>query len=130
MIEHKTDKSTDGQFPKNPCGLFIQKLCILIFCDIVIMMGVHEVDKINSSKLKIPFRGNGQFEPNLVQNCDTLCLPYCKKFTYCSVMRKNRWTVVLINFLKISPFQAKGQLRPNLVPIWPKIIQPYVWDFF
>ena len=45
-------------------------------------------------------------------------------------MRKNRWTVVLINFLKISPFQAKGQLRPNLVPICPKIIQPYVWDFF
>ena len=29
---------------------------------------VHEEDKINVSQLKSPFRGNGQFEPNLAQN--------------------------------------------------------------
>ena len=31
------DKSTDGQFPKSPLGLFIQKLYILIFFDIVVL---------------------------------------------------------------------------------------------
>ena len=99
---------------------------ILLYYD-----GVHEEDKINTSQLKSRFRGNGQFEPNLAHNCDTLCLmiTLClmKDFlTYCSIMRQDRWTVVLINFLKISPFQAKGQLGPNFASIWSNIIQPYI----
>ena len=41
-------------------------------------------------------------------------------------MRQDRYTVVLINFLKISPLQKKGQLEPKFAPILPKIIQPYI----
>ena len=36
--------------------------------------GVKEVDRINTSQLKSPFRENGQSEHNLAPNCGTLCL--------------------------------------------------------
>ena len=35
---------------------------------------VQKIDKININQLKSPFRGNGQFGPNLAPNCDTLYL--------------------------------------------------------
>ena len=41
-------------------------------------------------------------------------------------MKQDRETVVLINFLKKSTFQVKGQVGPNFAPIWPNIIQPYI----
>ena len=39
--------------------------------------GPDEVDKINISQLKSPFRGHGQFRSNLAKNCDTLYLMIC-----------------------------------------------------
>ena len=91
---------------------------------------VHKEDKINTSQLTSPFSGNGQRERNLAQNCDTLCLLICSTLTICltlcSIMKQDMWTVVLINFLKISPFQAKGQLGSNFALPWPKIIQSYI----
>ena len=60
-------------FPKIPeAHLSKMYSVILLYYD-----GVHEVDKINTSQLRSPFKGNGQVEPNLSQNCDTLCLMIC-----------------------------------------------------
>ena len=42
---------------------------ILLYYD-----GLDEVDKSNISQLKSPFRGNGEFGPNLSQNYATLYL--------------------------------------------------------
>ena len=67
QYQWSADKSTGGQFPKNLLG---QKLCIVISVILLYHNGVHKADKINTSQLKSLFRGNGQFEANLTQNCE------------------------------------------------------------
>ena len=64
-------------FPKNPESHLSKKYASLYSVILLYYDGVHKVDKINTSQLRSPFRGNGQVEPNLAQNCDTLCLMIC-----------------------------------------------------
>ena len=64
-------------FPKNPEAHLSKKYASLYSVILLYYDGVHKVDKINTSQLRSPFRGNGQVEPNLAQNCDTLCLMIC-----------------------------------------------------
>ena len=64
-------------FPKIPFTYLSKNYASLYAVILLHYDGVHELDKINTSQLKSPFRGNGQFEPNLAQICDTLCLMIC-----------------------------------------------------
>ena len=64
-------------FPKNPLGQFVHKLCIFIFCDIVVLRWDTLSRQNKYQSVKSPFRGNVQFGPNLAQNCDTLHLMFC-----------------------------------------------------
>ena len=43
------------------------------------MISVYEVEKINISQLKSPFRGNGEFGPSLSQNYAALYLMVISK---------------------------------------------------
>ena len=83
--------------------------------------GLHEVDKIKISQFfkKIPFKHKWvicvQFGSKL-QHLIAHYLPYFKVFLRdCSIMGHNRQTIaVLVNLLKKSSFQAKGQSEPYL----------------
>ena len=83
--------------------------------------GVHEEDKINTSQLKSPLRGNGQFEPNLAQNCDTLCLIICSTVRFDTLQHKEAGQVdsSINHFSQNISFSGKRTIRaqfcPNLV---------------
>ena len=73
MMEHirQTKVLKMVNFPKIP---YLSKKYASLYSVILLYYdGVHEIDKINTTQLKSPFRENGQFEPNLGQNFDTLC---------------------------------------------------------
>ena len=68
--------------------------------------GVHEVDKINISQLKSPFRGNGQFGPNLVKHCDTL---YGQVHKYGAAFGCGVGILMAVPFSSIILFQKQNQ---------------------
>ena len=68
--------------------------------------GVHEVDKINISQLKSPFRRNGPFGPNLVKNCDTL---YGHVHKYEAAFGCGVDILMAVTFLSIVLFQKQNQ---------------------
>ena len=124
---HQIDKSTDGQqikvlvvnFPKITQAYLSKNYAFLYSVTLLYYDGIHEVDKINTCQLKSPFRENGQFHPNLDQNCDTSCLmiSIVRTFlTHCSIMRQDRQTVVLIKFSQHIYFSGKRTIRAQFDP--------------
>ena len=78
MTEHgRQTKVLMVNFPKIPQAHLSKKYASLYSVITLYYDGVHEVDKLNTSQLKSPFKGNWQVEPKLAQNCDTLCLMIC-----------------------------------------------------
>ena len=78
MMEHsRQTKVLMVSFPKFPGAHLSKKYASLYPVILLYYDGVHEVDKINTNQWRSPFRGNGQVEANLAQNCDTLCLMIC-----------------------------------------------------
>ena len=78
MMEHiRQAKILMVNFPKTPQVYLSKNYASLYFVILLYIDEVHEEGKINASQLKSPFRRNGQFDPNLAQNCDTLFLMIC-----------------------------------------------------
>ena len=78
MMEHiRQAKILMVNFPKTPQVYLSKNYASLYFVILLYYDEVHEEGKINASQLKSPFRRNGQFDPNLAQNCDTLFLMIC-----------------------------------------------------
>ena len=95
-MEHsRLTKVVMVNFPKFTGAHLSRKYASLYFVILLYYDGVHEVDKISTSQWRSPFKGNGQVEANLAQNCDTLCLMICSTvriffLTHCRTMRQDR----------------------------------------
>ena len=61
-------------FPKIHSAYLSKNYASLYSVILLYFDGVQEEDKINTSQSKSLFRRNGQFDPNLATNDDTLCL--------------------------------------------------------
>ena len=78
MMEHiRQTKLLMVNFPKIPQAYLSKNYASLYSVILLYYDGVHEEGEINTGQLKSPFRGNGEFESNLAQNCDTLWLMIC-----------------------------------------------------
>ena len=83
------------------------------------MTGYMKHAKSITSQLKTRFGGNGQFGPNLTQNCDTLYLTICSNIRmflrHCGIMEQNRYTCFSQSSEKI-PFSDKRTIWTQFTP--------------